>query len=764
MTKRSHSDNTVVFNTPTRRGFLKVVGIGLATPTLMRVVAACDNGRGSGPIKPGEAFFPQSIASGDPRPDSVVLWTRIEDVDAGGDLNATLMLATDEAMGDLILEQPLIATAAYDNILKFKVSGLEAGTYYYYRFVYERARKRLGSRVGRTKTAPAAGADVPVKLALASCQDFIGRHYHAYAQMLTIADDLDLVVHVGDYIYETTGDPTFQSAGTEDRRVVFSDTEGALASLDKDGLVTNYAAQSLSNYRELYKTYRSDPWLQAVHERVPFVFIWDDHEFSDDCWQDTATYTDGKTDETKQTSRRENAERANFEFLPTEHGLSTGGSHLSIDGKLPVLDPNTFIYKDLRFGKHVHLILTDTRSYRPDHGIPEDAYFAAVALTSEELTANGFGPADKVDGVFVYTPYADLDGAEASYKAAFVEALKGVYQKKLPEASAAVIAAFAEKHGRGLMSAVEINKLLKDAIDANTVMALDVSDATTLPRGATFNSMRYAGGQVFANNGLGARYLIEKPHFDAYQNARYTKDKASQDVFGAAQEAWLRATLAASDATWKLVASSISTATMIVDVSPEAFPPSLENQDDTADIQGGLSLFRGLLKAPYYFSTDQWDGFPNKRDELHAMLRDTSGAILLSGDIHSFYLTDHGKGAGKNPIFEVTSGGISSESFKAFVRTAVDTIVPGISKSATVAAVIRHLEAFLQETSPEILYANNDALGFAVLTLGAQNTEVTLHMAQVDHALAPAADRAAAVAPFETITYTIADGKLTAKP
>lgn len=763
MSKKDRLDPMAV-NDPGRRRFLQILGVGVAAPAILRMTAACgdDGGSNDKPIVDGASYFPQSIASGDPRTDSVVLWARIIDPARGtDDLDATLLVATDEAFEDVVAEQALTAANAHDHIVKLLVKGLDADTRYYYRFVYEADDgTRFGSRIGRTKTAVPADSAVPVKLALASCQDFIGRYYHSYAKMLELADELDVVVHIGDYVYETTGDPTFQSEGTVDRQVVFSDTDGAIPFRNDKGEITNYAAQSLSNYRELYRTYRSDTWLQAVHEKVPFVFIWDDHEFSDDCYGDNATYFDGKRDESNQLARRSVAEKANFEYLPTEQGLDTSGALTFGDDEVPVKDADVVIYKDLRFGKHVHLVLTDTRSYRPDHAIPEDSVYGQVVMTEDELTANGVDPTEKSGNDFVYAPYIDLGRAEnAGYRDAVRAGLLAAYEVELP--GDADNAARADKAAVGLFSAVAVNKLAEAQITGGTLGALDVSETTELPRGATYDNLRFSKGQLFSANGLGARYLVEKKHHDLLQKVRYAKDERAQDLFGAKQEAWLRQTISGSNATWKLVASSISTASMIIDVSDDAYPPSLEGIADTPNIKAGLGLFKSLLHSPYYLSVDQWDGFPDKRAELHALLRSTPGAILLSGDIHSFYVTDHGKGEGANPLFEVTGGGISSESFKGFVRGAVDGLVPGISQTPTVGAVISHLEAFLQETFPEMVFANNDAVGFVTLTCDADKADITLFAAPLAHVAVKTEDQAAAVAPFTTTTYRITGGAMT---
>src|SRR5690606_10325534 len=179
--------------------------------------------------------------------------TRVTPADPAADATVRLEVALDEAfsMSLSLSTSELVAEAAHDHCVRVKVDGLEPGTRYYYRFTHEGQR----SRTGRFKTAPAPGNDVPVRFAIVSCQDYVGRYYNSLLALLDEAqDDLDFVVHLGDYIYETTGDPSFMSA-TAERAVTFTDTAGAIE-LVEDG-ETFYAGRSLSNYRELYRTYRS---------------------------------------------------------------------------------------------------------------------------------------------------------------------------------------------------------------------------------------------------------------------------------------------------------------------------------------------------------------------------------------------------------------------------------------------------------------------------------------------------------------------------
>ena len=238
-----------------------------------------------------------------------------------------------------------------------------------------------------------------MRFAFGGCEDALGRYYNSYWSLLN--QPLDFVAFIGDYIYETSGDPSFQN--TPGRGLTFTDTAGAIRR--GSGAGTFYAAASMSNYRELYRFYRSDPVLQSVYERFPFVHIWDDHEYSDDCWGATATYTNGLRNEFN-VQRRRNAEHVFFEYIGIDDGSLAGGA---LDPAAKPVYPDARIYRDFRFGANLHLLLTDYRSFRPDHLISEDAFPGTVAVDRGALTlllgASG-APYDAVKASF--SPYIDL--------------------------------------------------------------------------------------------------------------------------------------------------------------------------------------------------------------------------------------------------------------------------------------------------------------------------------------------------------------------
>jgi alkaline phosphatase D len=329
-----------------RRSFLQ----GLVVTVAVSQLPACSSDDGTG--ESGSASFPQGVASGDPRPDSVILWTRALP-SGGGSMKVKYEVSLDEAFTQVIAQGDVTVSADADYTLRVKPVGLTPFTTYYYRF---KARDAV-STVGKTKTAPSDDQDVPVRFAFASCQDFVGRYYHSWRAFLENEDPVDFVLFLGDYIYETNGDPDFQQS-TSDRKVDIKDG----IQLEPDHPEVK-GAKTLDDYRGLYQRYRGDEWLQQVHANFPFICIWDDHEFANDCWQDHATdFNEAQGDE-KSPERRHAASRAWFEYQPADVTFDDGAS--------PPDDLK--IYRKMRYGKHVELFLTDQRSYRADHTIPEGA-------------------------------------------------------------------------------------------------------------------------------------------------------------------------------------------------------------------------------------------------------------------------------------------------------------------------------------------------------------------------------------------------------
>lgn len=351
-----------------RRSFLRR-GLFYTVAAAAPVLSACGGGGNNGifipplvappppapapqPSEPaGRYVFGQGVASGDPKETSVVFWTRCVRPDATSSAVPLRLEVSDSAdFTSLAARVDLEANARFDNTVRAKVTGLAADTRYFFRFVAGSDR----SAVGRTRTAPAAASPrAQVRFAWFTCQDWSINHWGAL-DLMAAEDDLDFTVHVGDYVYETVG-AKFQAGVSEATHTAIKLPNGvALA----DGSVY---ANTVDDYRALYRTYRGDARLQVLHAKFPLIAIWDDHEFSDDCWQDHQTYTNANT---QQTARRRSASQAWVEYMPVDFG------DVSFDLENPAYD-NVRIYRDFHFGPLLHLVMTDERLYRDDHVISE---------------------------------------------------------------------------------------------------------------------------------------------------------------------------------------------------------------------------------------------------------------------------------------------------------------------------------------------------------------------------------------------------------
>jgi len=627
----------------------------------------------------GEAFFPQSVASGDPKPGSVILWTRLEDsARASEDLDVLLEVSEDKSFAT-VLDLPadkgkLQAQAKYDHCVKVKLAGLAAGTTYYYRFIYEKDGKSYVSHTGRTKTAPDEGADVPVRFAYVSCQDYIGRYYNSYIPLAE--EDVDFVVHLGDYIYETTGDPSFQD--TSGRAVKFTDEAGAIAFQTPDG--TYYAAKSLDNYRELYKSYRSDKNLQRVHELFPMIVVWDDHEYSNDCHGAVAAYFNGEQDETDE-ARRKNANQAWFEYQPVDYAA---GDDFTYDPAAAY--PNDLrIYRDFVFGKHLHLVMTDLRTFRADHLIPEEAFPGAVVFDQAALTAGlGMVPDEAA-------PYVDID----TYQ-------NGAYKQVL--VAAADSGGYTAADVKGNVSVAFINAVVS-AVPNSPVPPIDPMQAS-LERGLAYIDM----GKASAHTSIGSRYFVVKDAFDIYAKLLYQKDKKNEEVLGAEQEAWFLSTLEGSNATWKVWGNEYALNQLAIDLSKAGLPAAFARR--------------------FYMNCDTWDGFRNKRSELLAKLSSIGNVVAVTGDIHAFYAgTPMVEGDPSKKIVEFVGSSVSSTTFKSELIKQVETD-PVLSKVAGATILAAQIDELLtssdSKVNPQLGYAASAANGYAVAEVSGGEFGVTM--------------------------------------
>lgn len=664
-----------------RRDFLRAT---LVSAGSVLVGTGCGSDETSGntrEVLSGQTYFPQSVASGDPRPESVILWTRVEDAaQPDADLRLELEVALDEGFSQLVpvngsTRLALTATAAFDHCVKVKVKGLSPATTYYYRFVYTVDGKLYGTKPGRARTAPAADADAKVRFAFFSCQDFNGRYYNSY--LVAAKEELDFVVHLGDYIYETTGDPSFQDP-SDTRKTSFTDLSGAIKLTS--GTTMFYAAKSLSNYRELYRTYRSDKALQTIHEKWPMIVIWDDHEFANDCHGATATYLDEKQDE-KDETRRKAANKAWFEYMPVDYAdedfvYDEGAAY-----------PNDIrIYRDFTFGKHLHLVMTDLRSHRADHIISEGAYPGALILDQAALAQLKFPPEQA-------KPYLNIDDAAwAEYKALLVEAAEASGYD-----AAKITGNIVVDHIHAVIAQTKSPLLLIDAIEQ-----------AKMDRGFGYIHLAKTG----LHSLLGSRYLVIKDTFDLYAAARFAETKGeSETVMGAEQEAWFLQTMQDSTRTWKVWGNEYCLIPLQVDltkVSPvEQF------------------------KQKFYVNVDAWDGSPNKRSEILEKLSAVGNVVAITGDIHAFYAgLPHVSGDLTKNIVEFVGSSVSSTTFQGELISQIKSD-PVLSSLAGIELLAKSVDGLVTSAdtkiNPHLAYAKSDKNGFSVVEVGADELVVSFH-------------------------------------
>src|ERR1043165_6907428 len=321
-------------------------------------------------------LYPEGVASGDPDPSSVILWTR-RPYDAGDRHVLTVEVAEDEGFRRVVAKAPAPVSAASDWTTRVLVAGLKPAHVYWYRFTDADGN---GSRVGRTITARRADDPRPVKFAFVSCQDVNESKLNGYRRMIfederaRPEDQLDFVLHLGDFIYEVVQYPE-EGKSRFDRKLY------EVARIpDSLKVRTYHLPTTLEGYRAVWKGYLADPDLQDARARWPFVCIWDNHEFS---WQGWQSILKNPKFEQPAPAAKAAANQAWFEYIPARVKAPSGS--LDTFGTVTVknvpienwndsgldVEPNNIaainsliIYRALRYGRHLDLLLTDERSYR----------------------------------------------------------------------------------------------------------------------------------------------------------------------------------------------------------------------------------------------------------------------------------------------------------------------------------------------------------------------------------------------------------------
>ncbi|MEC9439978.1 MAG: alkaline phosphatase D family protein [Myxococcota bacterium] len=338
----------------TRREFLRRLGLTAGAVPLATALTACDETMGEdennllqeeemplelptysydGEQGP-EGLFSHGVASGDPLTDAVILWTRVSPDDPAAEVEIFWEMATDPELTELVAAGYLSTSASRDFTVKVDVAGLLPGTTYYYRF---RSQDR-DSNIGRTRTAPDEAQGMErMRFAVTSCSNFSGGYFHVYRQIAN-RHDLDLVIHLGDYIYEYAS-----------RTAVFPAKDGG-EPVDRSHLPP-VEILTLKDYRVRYAQYRTDEDLQEAHRQHVFVCVWDDHEAANDAYKDGAQ--NHSDDEGEWSLRKEAARQAYFEWMPVR-------AFPMQEGRL---------WRAFSFGGLVDLVMLDTRIWGRDEQV-----------------------------------------------------------------------------------------------------------------------------------------------------------------------------------------------------------------------------------------------------------------------------------------------------------------------------------------------------------------------------------------------------------
>jgi alkaline phosphatase D len=303
-----------------RRDFLAALAAaGVASPALSGVAFAGDSSN-----KPA---FLHGVASGDPLQDRVILWTRVTPSRLVGAVAVQWRIATDRSLRNPVAAGSVVTDLRRDYTVKVDATGLAPGRTYYYGFRCE----GVDSPRGRTKTLP-TGAAESLRFAFVSCSNFPYGYFNAYRR-LAERNDLDFVVHLGDYLYEYPQGGYANPALAGIRDVV-----------PKNEIVT------LDDYRLRHALYKTDPDLQELHRQHPMICVWDDHEVANDAWREGAENHNPEFGEGEWSSRRAAATRAYDEYLPIRTS-PMGVEH---------------IYRRFEVGDLADLVMLDTRLHGRD--------------------------------------------------------------------------------------------------------------------------------------------------------------------------------------------------------------------------------------------------------------------------------------------------------------------------------------------------------------------------------------------------------------
>ena len=304
-------------------------------------LTACGSDNNDSTSPTAKVEFLHGVASGDPLKDRVILWTRITPQDTSLRLEVVWEIATDDKFTQVINTGKVQTASAQDFTVKVDADKLKSGQTYYYRFKFG----SVISPVGRTKTLPETTSSV--QFAVCSCSNYPAGYFYVYKEMAK--QEVDAIIHLGDYIYEYGKDGYATEEAVKLGRTLAADNDKEIIKLD--------------DYRKRYALYHTDSDLQAAHARHPFIVIWDDHELANDTWKDGAE--NHQANEGNFLDRKLAALQAYFEWMPIRPVSAT--DHLNI-------------YRQFDFGSLVQLTMLDTRILARDKQLDYANYMTASGL------------------------------------------------------------------------------------------------------------------------------------------------------------------------------------------------------------------------------------------------------------------------------------------------------------------------------------------------------------------------------------------------
>jgi alkaline phosphatase D len=329
-----------------RRHFLKVSASSMLALGISTSLAGCAQTLNKKRLTTVE--FIHGVASGDPQHNAVIIWTRVTTDSSHASISWEL--ATDANFNNIIRSATEQTDGSRDFTVKIDVQALKPNTEYFYRFIGANSV----SPVGRTKTLPVSDID-QVKMVVVSCSNYPAGYFNAYTDAAK-QNDLDVVLHLGDYIYEYPMGGYATENAEKIGRGLASDNRGELF--------------ILADYRKRYATYRTDKGLQALHAAAPFIAVWDDHEVSNDTYKDGAE--NHTPDEGDFYKRRAAAIQAYYEWLPI---------------RPPMGEHNPQIYRTFDFGNLLSLHMLDTRVIARDKQL---AYSDYLDENTKKMNIQGF--------------------------------------------------------------------------------------------------------------------------------------------------------------------------------------------------------------------------------------------------------------------------------------------------------------------------------------------------------------------------------------